>query len=159
MNTYSYDRKAAVEYASKWAIGRNPAYYNFDKIGGDCTNFASQCIFAGCKTMNYAKDVGWYYISLNNRAAAWTDAQFLYNFLVRNEKNGPFAKEVTLDRLSEGDLVQLFNGREHYHSLVVMKIERGEIFVGAHSNDVHMYPLRNYFGMIKHGLHIEGVRR
>jgi hypothetical protein len=36
-----YDRSAAVAYAHKWAYSRNPAYYNYDKLGGDCTNFAS----------------------------------------------------------------------------------------------------------------------
>ena len=40
-----YDRKAAVEYADYWAYRRNPKYYAFDDIGGDCTNFVSQCIF------------------------------------------------------------------------------------------------------------------
>ena len=27
-----YNRKAAVEYARKWALARNPAYYNYDEI-------------------------------------------------------------------------------------------------------------------------------
>ena len=42
-----YDRSAAVTYAHRWAFGRNPRYYNFDELGGDCTNFASQCLYAG----------------------------------------------------------------------------------------------------------------
>jgi len=33
-----YNRVKAVEYAHKWAFGRNPKYFNFDKLGGDCTN-------------------------------------------------------------------------------------------------------------------------
>lgn len=37
-----YDRTAVVEYARKWAFSRNPQYYNFDAVGGDCTSFASQ---------------------------------------------------------------------------------------------------------------------
>ena len=39
-----YDRAAAVRYAHIWAYGRNPRYYDYESIGGDCTNFASQCI-------------------------------------------------------------------------------------------------------------------
>ena len=27
-----YDRQKAVDYAVKWALDRNPAYYNYDKI-------------------------------------------------------------------------------------------------------------------------------
>ena len=42
-----YDRAAAVTYAHTWAYRRNPDYFDFSGIGGDCTNFASQCIYAG----------------------------------------------------------------------------------------------------------------
>lgn len=31
-----YNRSAAVLYAHLWAMGRNPAYYDFENIGGDC---------------------------------------------------------------------------------------------------------------------------
>lgn len=44
-----YNREKAVEYARRWAYDRNPQYYNFDPIGGDCTNFVSQCLFAGSR--------------------------------------------------------------------------------------------------------------
>ncbi|MGL5314596.1 MAG: amidase domain-containing protein, partial [Peptostreptococcaceae bacterium] len=37
-----YDRDAAVAYAQKWALGRNPAYKDYEPWGGDCTNFISQ---------------------------------------------------------------------------------------------------------------------
>ena len=40
-----YNRANAVAYAKKWAYGRNPKYYDFSDLGGDCTNFASQCIY------------------------------------------------------------------------------------------------------------------
>lgn len=36
-----YDREAAVAYAHRWAMGRNPAYLDFHGIGGDCTNVDS----------------------------------------------------------------------------------------------------------------------
>ena len=29
-----YDRKAALRYAHKWAFGRNPAYYDYEELGG-----------------------------------------------------------------------------------------------------------------------------
>ena len=59
-----YNRERAVEYAHKWAFSRNPRYYDFQNIGGDCTNFASQVIYAGCGEMNYTPTFGWYYIIL-----------------------------------------------------------------------------------------------
>ena len=41
------DRTRAVEYARRWALSRNPIFEDYTGIGGDCTNFVSQAIFAG----------------------------------------------------------------------------------------------------------------
>lgn len=58
-----YDRTAAVAYARRWAFSRNPLYYDFTGQGGNCTNFVSQCVYAGCGQMNFTPIFGWYYIS------------------------------------------------------------------------------------------------
>ena len=42
--TKPYDRLHALKYAQKWALERNPLFYDFADIGGDCTNFVSQCL-------------------------------------------------------------------------------------------------------------------
>ena len=60
MEISEYNRNAAYEYARKWAFKRNPAYYDFSEIGGDCTNFASQCIYAGAGVMNYTPTFGFF---------------------------------------------------------------------------------------------------
>lgn len=57
MKIKEYDRQSAVNYAHKWSYLRNPNYYNFDPVGGDCTSFASQCIWQGSKIMNYEKTI------------------------------------------------------------------------------------------------------
>ena len=49
MKEIQYNRTATYEYAKKWAYTRNPKYYSFDNIGGDCTIFISQCIYEGAK--------------------------------------------------------------------------------------------------------------
>ena len=43
----AYSRSDAVAYAHRWAFSRNPKFMNYDRFGGDCTNFISQCIHAG----------------------------------------------------------------------------------------------------------------
>ena len=85
LRTFEYNREAAVAYAREWALSRNPAYYDYSELGGDCTNFASQCIYAGAGVMNYTPVFGWYYISSAERTASWTGVEFLYNFLTQNE--------------------------------------------------------------------------
>jgi len=159
MNILPYDRAATVEYAKKWAFRRNGNYYDFERIGGDCTNFASQCVYAGAKIMNYTPVVGWYYNSAADRAAAWTGVEYFYRFMISNDGVGPFAEEVTVDKLQLGDIVQL--GREtgdFYHSPVVVGKTGGKIFVAAHSFDAYYRPLSSYkFEKIR-GIHILGVR-
>ena len=110
MRETGYDRRAAVEYALKWAYSANPRYYYFDAIGGDCTNFISQCLYAGCGVMNYSQENGWYYINLNNRSPSWTGVVFLREFLLTNKGAGVYGEEAPLGRLERGDLIQLENG-------------------------------------------------
>ncbi len=156
----SYDRSAARAYAKKWAFGRNPEFYDFSRIGGDCTNFASQCIYAGAGVMNFTPVFGWYYISADNRTASWTGVEYLYNFLVTNEGEGPFAEVVPLDKLEIGDIVQL--GRrtgDFYHSPVVVGFSGRNILVAAHSYDAFGRTLASYNAAETRGIHILGVRK
>ncbi len=155
-----YDRTAAVMYAKKWAFGRNPAFYDFSAIGGDCTNYASQCIYAGAGVMNFTPTFGWFYKSVNDRTPSWTGVEYLYNFLVNNEGVGPYAKEVTLDELEIGDVVQLGRATgDFYHTPVVVGFSRGQILVAAHSYDAYNRPLSSYSFDRVRGIHILGVRK
>lgn len=155
----SYDREKAVAYARQWAMNRNPRFYNFDGMGGDCTNFASQCLFAGCGIMNYTKDVGWYYNSPGDRTASWSGVEYLYQFLVGNSAGtGPFAVEIDASGILPGDLVQLGNGDHFYHTPVVVAVEKDAIYVAAHTYDVSLKPLNGYFFSRIRYLHIAGAR-
>ena len=149
-----YNRTAAAAYAEKWALSRNPAYMDFDKLGGDCTSFASQCLRAGGCPMNYAKDVGWYYHSSSDRAAAWTGAADLHRFLIQNKGQGPTAVPVSLSRLEPGDLIQLHNGKAYYHTLVVVGFHNEIPLVCAHTDDALRRLLSTYFYHSAQGLHI-----
>lgn len=162
-NYAPYDREAAVEYAHRWAYGRNPRFYNYDDLGGDCTNFASQCLYAGTGIMNYTPVYGWYYINANDKAPAWTGVPYFFNFMTRNEKSpGPFGLEASLDMLQPGDFVQLrFEQDRFAHTPVIVEVGRvpelDNILVAAHSMDVDYRPLSTYqFSQIRF-IHILGA--
>lgn len=154
MRKISYNRARAVEYAKKWALLRNPRYMDFDGIGGDCTNFASQCIYAGSGIMNYTKDIGWYYNSPTDRAAAWSGAQYLNSFLMNNKSVGPIAEKEDIAALQTGDLIQLNNGQRFYHSLVVAGFKNGEPLVCTHTFDSYLRPFSTYHYESAQGIHI-----
>ena len=89
LETYSLDTGKMIDYAAKWAYSYNPDFYDFTELGGDCTNFISQCVYAGGAVMNYTPDTGWYYIALSERAAAWTGVEFFARFVLNNRGAGP----------------------------------------------------------------------
>ena len=154
-----YNRERAVEYALRWAFARNPLFENYAGIGGDCTNFVSQSIYAGSCVMNYTETFGWYYISPVNRAPAWTGVVYLYNFLTSNEGVGPFAEVTGADQLEIGDVVQLTNEEgAFYHTLLVTGSDGTGYLVSAHSDDARNRPLSTYRYASARFLHILGVR-
>lgn len=157
-----YDRAAVVAYAKEWAYRRNPRYYDFSDIGGNCTNFASQCIYAGSGVMNYTPTFGWYYRSVNDRSPSWTGVEELYRFLVNNRMRGPQAMVTGLEGVENGDIIQLkFDaGNRFDHSPVVINAGNktpDTIMVAANSNDSDCRPLSTYRYIDYRVLHIFNI--
>lgn len=145
-----------------WAYGRNPKFYDFDNLGGDCTNFVSQCLYAGSNVMNYDKNNGWYYNSLNDRSPSWTGVEFLSSFLINNKGIGPRGKIVDIDDIEIGDIAQLsFNGTLFTHTVIIVNIgdikTLDKIFIASHTYDSYNKRISTYvFEKIKF-IHIEKV--
>lgn len=152
MQFVPYNRYAAVEYAHKWALSHNPNYYDFSQIGGDCTNFASQCLYAGTGIMNFTPEFGWYYIDVNDRSPSWTGVPYFWDFMTRREATvGPFGISSNLYFLRPGDFVQIRfqeSGDVFAHTPIVVSVGNppalSNILVAAHSNDVDNRPLDTY---------------
>ena len=165
MRLHPYDRQAAVDYAHRWAYHRNPNFYNFDELGGDCTNFASQCLYAGARVMDYTPTFGWYYNSQYSRAPAWTGVPFFYNFLTRKKETpGPVGEVAEPAGLLPGDFAQLrFTPGPFAHNPVIVSVGStpalDNILVAAHSEDADYRPLSTYPIQEVRFLHIVGVRR
>ncbi len=163
MPTKPYDREKSLAYTNKWALSNNPDYYNFSSLGGDCTNFASQVIYAGSGVMNYTPVYGWYYNNANDKSPAWSGVNYLYNFLVNNKETGPYAEETGVKEMEVGDIIQLsFVGNNNFqHSLVVTKINHPinfeNINISTHSPHAYNEKLTNYSWAQIRFIHIKGV--
>ncbi len=160
----AYDRQAAVAYAREWAFSRNPRYYNFDELGGDCTNFVSQCVYAGAGVMNFTPEYGWYYLSINMRTPSWTGVRFFYDFMTTNEGDGPYGRDAPLLEARPGDVIQLaFNNSSDFtHTLLVVRAGRNpnprNIFLAAHTYDAYNRRMSSYEYTNARLIHIEDVR-
>lgn len=157
--TTTYNRTFALEYARRWAFDRNPLFYNFAGIGGDCTSFVSQCVYAGCCEMNYSAENGWYYSNLDNRSPSWSGVSYFFNFMVTNKGNGPFGEETDENGLEIGDVIQLQNSQgQFYHTLLVTGVEDDTYLVSAHTDDAFDRRLDSYNYAGIRFIHIMGVR-
>ena len=164
MKKSPYDRDAAVAYARQWALSRNPRYYDYDKLGGDCTNFVSQCILAGGGEMNYKPTFGWYYNSANNHSPSWTGVVYLYNFLTRKTGGGPVGREVDMAHVQPGDISQFAGNSSRYsHTQIITSVgdvpTLENILVCTHTYDSLDRALSSYEYLKIRFIHIEDARK
>jgi hypothetical protein len=157
--TKAYQRERALMYAEKYAFSQNPVFASFAGFGGNCTNFVSQCIYAGSCIMNYKPTFGWYYISLDERAPAWSGVDYFYNFIIKNEGVGPYGREAGSDELEIGDVIQLGKmGEGYYHTLLVVGFDGEDILVAAQTENAFGRPLSSYTNDYARYIKILGVR-
>ena len=152
-----YNRTKAIEYAKKYAFEYNKNFYDFSLIGGDCTNFVSQCLNAGGILMDFSFD-GWFYTDAQNRSPAWTSVEDFWKYGLKN-KNLKL-KKVNIEQVEVGDIVQFFdiNQNRYYHCVIITKIikpiSKQNIFVASHDNNAFnkslaLYNVSNFrFGKI-----------
>lgn len=159
-----YERQKAIDYARTWALGRNPAYHDYEKYGGDCTNYISQCLHAGNIPFDESgRDVTtkWYWYSDNSRTPSWTAAKPFETYLLNNNKKetqnyGIYASFCEYDELELGDLVQKrVDGVLTHTMIVTSKVlnQEGHVvdyLVCQHSYDLKDFPLSQKDGVLSY---------
>lgn len=161
----SYNREYAVAYARRWALMRNPLFIDFTGIGGNCTNFVSQCLLAGSSVMDFTPTFGWYYRSPEDRAPAWSGVEQLYDFLTGSgdfanmQPQGPYGMQAqNRNQVEVGDVVQLANSEgDFYHTLIISGFSGNDILVCAQSDDALDRPLSSYNYASLRIIHVMGV--
>ncbi len=109
--------------------------------------------------MNYTPTFGWYYISMEERAPAWTGVEFFYNFITSNSGVGPYGSVVSSDECELGDVIQLGrDGVGYYHTLIIVGFDGEEILIAAQTDDALDRPLSSYDYDFARFIKIQGVR-
>ncbi|MGC9073880.1 MAG: amidase domain-containing protein [Caldisericum sp.] len=118
--------------------------------GGDCTNYVSQCLFAGGERMiknswyydNHGTGITdpndpnyWnlYWMSDDNSSPSWRSVPDLRNFIL-NYLRGTISSNFTY--AVKGDLVE--NG---YHVMIVHGNSGSSLYIDAHNNDRKNFPI------------------
>ncbi|MGZ9587150.1 amidase domain-containing protein [Paenibacillus marinisediminis] len=136
-----YRRNKAVEYAEQWWNESNPRFLAFEV---DCTNYVSQCLFAGGAPMNYTgkREMGWWFKGMVNGREAWSFSWAVSNGLNRyldNSTSGLRAERVDEPKeLQLGDIIQYdWDGNGNFqHSTIVTAFDmKGMPLVNAHTNN------------------------
>lgn len=134
-----YRREDAVLYADRWWDSFNPEFAAFEV---DCTNYISQCLFAGGAPINYTgkRELGWWYKGYIGGQEAWSYSWSVANALERYLSNSGSAlgAEVVArpEQLQLGDVIIYdWDGDGSYqHSTVVTAFDAGGMpLVNAHT--------------------------
>lgn len=128
-----YNYSAMANYASTWALSRNPAYRSFPN---DCTNFISQAVYAGGWIMVsgfYQSSSAWWYNSLN-QSYTWAGAQNWYWFATGSGRTSYLGN---VWYLAIADVLQMDFDRNSSidHTMMVTYTTSNERYLSYHTMD------------------------
>lgn len=124
---HPYDRAAAYDYLMAYCGKRNPAWYAYDDVGGNCMNFGSQVLLAGGIPEDEKGDEEWYWDGQNDLDLSWINVGRFYDYCRKNEGFGLVADTEAGYYTGEvGDvLIVGFNG-DHRHTTVISHVVTDE---------------------------------
>ncbi|MER1986403.1 MAG: amidase domain-containing protein [Solibacillus sp.] len=132
-----YNRQLAVDYARKWWNSSNPRFPVFQD---DCTNFISQCLYAGGAPMrgqpNRAE--GWWMVGEGERwSFSWSVAHSLRWYLETSQRGLRATRVYSPSELQIGDVIFYdFTGDGRIdHSVIVTSIRAGVPYIHAHTSN------------------------
>lgn len=156
-----YDVDKAVTYSETYWQNYNPAYANFNSVGGDCANFTSQSIAAGgmpqAVTNPYGTN-GWYYKTSTDRSATWTTSTNMRQWM--SENRGRLVNLVTASKTVTPAKTAVYAGSPVFYStkgngtfqhtvLCVGTNSAGTPIVNSHNNDRHHVIWNYYTGSVQ----------
>lgn len=132
--------QAARNYAAKYAVKYNTKYgYERSKIflEADCTNFASQILYAGgVKMVNSSSQAsGWWWKAKGNRSISWIQANTFARYMGKGYSTKKWKSFV--DNVRSGDLIAYDDGDDGSidHIGFVYNTSAAAIQIAQHSTD------------------------
>lgn len=141
VRAWRYDREAARDYADRWWNSANPKYQHF---AVDCTNYVSQCLFAGGLPMDYTgrRDSGWWYQGYSGGSErwsySWAVSDSLQRYLLAGSSPRRGVRKSDPRELLVGDVIFYDwdgDGRWQHSTIVTGHDPSGWPLVNAHTNN------------------------
>ena len=155
----AYDRAAALAYADRYAMDRNPDWVDYTDTGGNCQNFASQCLLAGGIPMDTRGEAVWKWYdsefsnapTASGRSGSWASVTQFLDYAASNTGFG-LAAEVDAPYFSgqPGDLLEMGTEEGWRHTVVIRDLvadETGETvdyLIHSNTNDMKNFPASLY---------------
>lgn len=137
------DRYSGAASLPEYEYKYNPDYRNYNYLGGDCANFASQMLY---EAGNFPKNGSWNY-SRGSGSKAWVNANAFNNFMLYNGRGtriarGPYSEILEASyNLLPGDYIAYEKKGKVVHISLVSGIDsKGYILVNSHNADRHRVP-------------------
>lgn len=126
----------ACNYAETFALKPNPDYKSFEGIGGDCTNFISQILYAG----GFSQTKTW-----QPYTNPWVRVEELYTYLTSQNLGTKLTDDTFLDR---GCLIQFYTpsiGKYFHNGFITYKLQNNDCLYCCHSYNKLNYPLSEIY--------------
>lgn len=145
-NEGGFSVNTAISYAKRNAYSTsNDKYGYYGGAGGDCTNFVSQVIEAGGKSIQRPSDLG------PNIPNTWDTTSYWYNGIRVTNPNGPMIRKVSTSWIRVSDFYKYWSKRVRtFETYSPMTIGRGST-----SGDVIQYK-RSSTGAMWHTTFVTG---
>ncbi|WCK55373.1 amidase domain-containing protein [Aneurinibacillus sp. Ricciae_BoGa-3] len=136
----TYNRVEAVRYADLWWNDTNPGFLRFPD---DCTNYVSQCLYAGGIAMIHTGDrgSGWWYQATGTDADTWSYSWAVahsFRWMLEGGEVISAQRKADASALTIGDVICYdFDGDGNWDhtTIVVAKDANGMPLVNAHTID------------------------
>lgn len=151
ISNISERRKKALEYADKYCgvaadeeygMKYNNKYKDYNHLGGDCANFASQVLHEGG---GFKKNYTWNYVKDGTKA--WVNAQAFKNYMVNSGRASVISKGTYEEiyklsyKLLPGDFVAYQKKGKIVHISIVTGVDsKGYSLVNCHNTDRYRVP-------------------
>lgn len=140
----------AVAYSNKYWSHYNPAYENYNPVGGDCANFTSQSISAGGMSHKtgdvYSKDA-WFYTTGSLNGGVSSSWIYCPTFVSHFRQYGKYVENPGKDQVFTGSPVLYRTGTLWNHAvLCVGKDSAGTPIINSHNTDRYHMPYTYYKG-------------